>query len=53
MTTTSDCPLSNTDHGLQVAFGEFLQQHGWLERLRQIPIRQRTRQQAPGAKLVE
>jgi hypothetical protein len=49
----SDWPITNTDHGLLVAFGEFLQQHGLLEQLRQVPIEQKTRGQAPQAKLIE
>ena len=36
-----------------VAFGEFLQQHGLLERLRQVPIGQKTRAFAPQAKVIE
>src|SRR5258708_17083808 len=36
-----------------VAFGEFLQQHGLLELLRQVPIAQKTRMFAPQAKLIE
>ena len=36
-----------------VAFGEFLQQHGLLDRLRQVPIGQKTRAFAPQAKLLE
>jgi hypothetical protein len=49
MTTLSDWPLSNTDHGLLVAFGEFLQQHGLIENLMQVPVAQKT---VPGAILV-
>jgi len=36
-----------------VAFGEFLQQHGLLDRLRQVPIGQKTRVFAPQAKVIE
>jgi hypothetical protein len=36
-----------------VAFGEFLQQHGLLERLRQVPIGQKMRAFAPQTKLIE
>ncbi|MEP7359690.1 MAG: hypothetical protein ABI847_20730, partial [Anaerolineales bacterium] len=36
-----------------VAFGEFLQQHGLLERLHQVPIGQKTRGFTPQAKLIE
>ena len=42
MTTQSEpWPAVNTEHGLLVAFGEFLTQHGLLERLRQVPIKQK------------
>jgi len=36
-----------------VAFGEFLSQHGLIERLMQVPIPQKTRTFAPQTKLVE
>jgi hypothetical protein len=36
-----------------VAFGEFLRQHGLLDRLRQVPIVQKTHAFAPQAKLIE
>ncbi|HEY6073687.1 MAG TPA: hypothetical protein VIV15_09905, partial [Anaerolineales bacterium] len=36
-----------------VAFGEFLQQHGLLERLHQVPIGQKKRAFAPQVKLIE
>jgi hypothetical protein len=36
-----------------VAFGEFLQQHGLIARLMQVPVPQKTRTFAPQAKLVE
>ena len=36
-----------------VAFVEFLQQHGLLDRLQQVPIAQKTRTLAPQAKLIE
>jgi hypothetical protein len=36
-----------------VAFGEFLQQHGLLERLRQVPVPQRTHDYKPQDKLIE
>jgi hypothetical protein len=36
-----------------VAFGEFLSQHGLIERLMQVPIGQKTRTFAPQTKLVE
>ena len=44
---------SNTDHGLLVAFGEFLQQHGLLKQLMQVPISQKTGTFTPQAKLIE
>jgi hypothetical protein len=53
MTTNSDWPPSNTDHGLLVAFGEFLQQHGLLQRLKQVPVEQKTMCFAPASKLIE
>ena len=46
-------PITNTEHGMLVAFGEFLQQEGLLDRLRQVPIAQNTRELAPQAKLIE
>jgi uncharacterized coiled-coil protein SlyX len=52
-TRASEWPTANTDHGLLVAFGEFLQQHGLIDRLMQVPIRQKTRTYAPQTKLVE
>jgi hypothetical protein len=48
-----DWPITNTDHGMLVAFGEFLQQHGLLDRLRQVPIKQKTHDFAPQGKLIE
>jgi hypothetical protein len=53
MTTTSDWPLSNTNHGLLVAFGEFLQQHGLIQQLMQVPIPQKTITFAPQTKMIE
>jgi hypothetical protein len=44
---------SNTDHGLLVAFGEFLQQHGLLKQLMQVPISQKTGTFTPQGKLIE
>ena len=52
-TTSSDWPVANTAHGMLVAFGEFLQQHGLIERLMQVPVKQKTRTYAPQTKLVE
>ena len=51
--TTSNWPTANTQHGMLVAFGEFLQQHGLIERLMQAPIPQKTRWFTPQTKLVE
>ena len=53
MTTTSDLPLVNTEHGLLVAFGEFLQQHGLIQRLMTVPINQKTVSFVPQTKLIE
>lgn len=53
MTTTSEWPASNTDHGLLVAFGEFLQQHGLIQKLMQVPIAQKTITFAPQSKMIE
>jgi hypothetical protein len=53
MTTTSEWPLSNTDHGLLVAFGEFLQQHGLIQQLMQVPITQKTITFPPQTKMIE
>jgi hypothetical protein len=36
-----------------VAFGEFLQQHGFLARLRQVPVPQKTHMFSPQDKLIE
>lgn len=52
-TSSPDWPITNTDHGMLVAFGEFLHQHGLLEQLRQVPITQKTHDFAPQAKLLE
>jgi hypothetical protein len=52
-TTSSDWPVANTAHGMLVAFGEFLQQHGLMERLMRVPVKQKTRVFAPQTKLVE
>jgi len=51
--SASDWPLTNTQHGMLVAFGEFLDQHGLIDGLMSVPIPQRTRLFAPQAKLVE
>jgi hypothetical protein len=51
--SVSAWPITNTEHGMLVAFGAFLEQHGLLDRLRQVPIAQKTRDFAPQAKLIE
>ena len=51
--SASDWPLTNTPHGMLVALGEFLNQHGLMDGLMNVPIPQRTRRFAPQAKLVE
>jgi hypothetical protein len=53
MNAILDLPVSNTEHGLLVAFGEFLQQHGFIQRLMAVPIKQKTVTFAPQSKLVE
>ncbi len=53
MATTTDWSFTNTEHGLLVAFGEFLQQHGLLQQLMQVPIQQKQVTFAPQTKLVE
>jgi len=42
-----------TEHGLLVALGEFLRQHGLLEQLRQVPVPQKTHGFKPQDKLIE
>ena len=44
---------SNTEHGLAVAFGQFFQQYGLVERLLQVPIAQKPGGSSPQAKLIE
>jgi len=51
MTVLTEWAQPNTDHGLLVAFGEFFQQHGLLQYLLRVPIRQKTRDLTPPAKL--
>jgi hypothetical protein len=53
MTPLAEWSQSNTEHGLLVAFGEFLQQHGLLPQLLQVPISQKTYTFPPQAKLIE
>jgi hypothetical protein len=53
MATTSDWLHSNTDHGLLVAFGEFLQQHGLIQDLLDVSIAQKTVRYTPSTKLIE
>jgi len=50
---SSDWPLSNTEHGMLVVLGEFLSQQGLINRVMQVPIKQKTCVHAPQAKLVE
>lgn len=51
--SASDWSLTNTPHGMLVALGEFLLQHGLMDGLMKVPIPQRTRRFAPQAKRVE
>jgi hypothetical protein len=51
--SASDWPITNTEHGMLIAFGEFVRQHGLLDRLLQVPIAQKTRAFTPQAKLIE
>jgi hypothetical protein len=53
MIITSDSMHTNTEHGLLVAFGEFLQQHGLLKQLLAVPIHQKTLIYSPQTKLIE
>ena len=53
MSSASDWPMANTQHGMLIAFGEFLKQHGVIDRLMDVTIGQKTRQFAPQTKLVE
>ena len=53
MTPLADWLEPNTEHGLLVAFGEFFRQHGLLQQLLRVPIRQKTRDLTPQAKLIE
>jgi hypothetical protein len=52
-TATSDWSMDKTPHGMLVAFGEFLRQYGLVEKMMQVPIRQKTRTFTPQSKLVE
>jgi hypothetical protein len=52
-TSSSEWPVTNTEHGMLVAMGEFLRQHGLLDRLRQVPIQQKAHAFTPQAKLIE
>ena len=45
--------ITNTEHGLLVAFGEFLRQHGLLDRLRLVPVPPKTQGFKPQDKLIE
>jgi hypothetical protein len=53
MNSSSDGLMANTQHGMLVAFGEFLKQHGMIDRLMSVTIQQKTRRFAPQTKLVE
>jgi hypothetical protein len=53
MVAASDGTHMQTEHGLLVALGEFLQQHGFLKQMMQIPIHQKTRNHTPQAKMIE
>ncbi len=53
MTSRAVWLQSNTQHGLAVAFGEFFQQYGLIERLMQVPISQKAGDSPPQAKLIE
>lgn len=53
MIVTSDSTHTNTEHGLLVAFGEFLQQHGLVKQLLAVPIHQKTLTYSPQTKLIE
>jgi hypothetical protein len=44
---------TDTEHGLLVAFGEFLRQHGLLDQLRRVPVPQKTQGFKPQDKLIE
>ena len=46
-------PIANTEHGLLVAFGEFLRQHGLLDQLRAVPVPQKSHAFDPQDKLIE
>jgi len=52
-TSSTDWQVTNTEHGMLVAMGEFLRQHGLLERLHQVPIPQKAHEFTPQAKLIE
>ena len=51
--STSDWIMPNTQHALLVAFGEFLSQHGFVDRLMGVVVKQKTCIYAPQAKLIE
>lgn len=46
-------PITNTEPGIPVAFVEFLQQHGLLKWLRQVPVPQMPQTFSPKDKLIE
>jgi hypothetical protein len=53
MTSRAVWLQSNTQHGLSVAFGEFFQQYGLVQRLLEVPILQKVGDSPPQAKLIE
>lgn len=52
-TAASDWSMVNTPQGMLVAFGEFLRQYGLIEKVMQVPIKQKARKYTPQTKLVE
>ena len=51
--STSDWIMPNTQHALLVAFGEFLSQHGFVDRLMGVVVKQKTCSYTPQTKLIE
>lgn len=51
--TTSQWPMTNTEHGILVAFGEYLTQQGLIEKLMEVPVKQKTCEYRPQSKLIE
>ena len=52
-TSSVNWPITNTEHGMLVAFGEFLQQPGLLDRVRQVPIKPKRHTFTPQVKVIE